>query len=163
MKAVYPGTFDPITNGHIDIIKRAVQIFDHLVIAVAANEDKSPLFSDMERSQMAKNALSPLAEQYNIEIVNFSGLLVDFAKHLSCKAIIRVLRAVSDFEYEFQMSCMNSRLDNNIQTIFLPASDNAHFISSRFVKQIAKLNGDISSLVPDSIAKVLTAKLSTSS
>ena len=163
MKAVYPGTFDPITNGHIDIIKRAVQIFDNLVIAVAANEDKSPLFSEMERSQMAKNALSPLAEQYNIEIVNFSGLLVDFAKHLSCKAIIRGLRAVSDFEYEFQMSCMNSRLDNYIQTIFLPASDNAHFISSRFVKQIAKLNGDISSLVPDSIAKVLTAKLSTSS
>jgi pantetheine-phosphate adenylyltransferase len=159
MKAIYPGTFDPITNGHVDIIKRAVKIFDHLIVAIAENNEKNPLFTQAERLAITQETLKPLSVNCVIEVVSFKGLLVGFAQEQEAATIIRGLRAISDFEYEFQMSCMNSRLNSDIQTIFLPASDNAHFISSRFVKQIAKLGGDISSLVPKNVETSLKNKL----
>ncbi|MBL6621176.1 MAG: pantetheine-phosphate adenylyltransferase [Rickettsiales bacterium] len=157
-KALYAGTFDPITNGHLDIIKRAKLIFPNLTIAVANNQNKNPLFTATERVDLIKKTLASNPELANIEVIDFNGLLVDLAKERNIKILIRGLRAVSDFEYEFQMSCMNSKLSPNIQTIFLPASENAHFISSRFVKQIASFHGDISDLVPNAILTELKNK-----
>ncbi len=157
-KALYAGTFDPITNGHLDIIKRAKLIFPDLTIAVANNKNKNPLFTANERVDLIKKTLISNPELANIEVIDFNGLLVDLAKEKNIKILIRGLRAVSDFEYEFQMSCMNSKLSPNIQTIFLPASENAHFISSRFVKQIASFHGDISDLVPNAILTELKNK-----
>ena len=157
--AIYPGTFDPITVGHIDIIKRASSVFDQLIIAIADNQNKKPLFSLKERENLVKKSLEEVTINKNISIVSFSGLLVDFAKKNQAKVIIRGLRAVSDFEYEFQMSCMNTKLDPEIQTIFLAASDHVQFISSRFVKQIALLNGDISALVTKNIISDIKHKL----
>ena len=157
--AIYPGTFDPITVGHIDIIKRASSVFDQLIIAIADNQNKKPLFSLKERENLVKKSLQEVTISKNIRIVSFSGLLVDFAKKNQAKVIIRGLRAVSDFEYEFQMSCMNTKLDPEIQTIFLAASDHVQFISSRFVKQIALLNGDISALVTKNIISDIKQKL----
>jgi len=160
VKAIYPGTFDPITVGHIDIIKRAAQIFDDLTIGIAANPSKNPLFSIEERKNFVEKALENEKNLKKLNIVGFSGLLVDYAQENGITVLIRGLRAISDFEYEFQMSCMNTKLNSNIQTIFLPASDNVQFISSRFVKQIASLNGDISQLVPPTVEKSLKSKFS---
>jgi len=157
-KALYAGTFDPITNGHLDIIKRAKLIFPDLTIAVANNKNKNPLFTAAERVDLIKKTLASNPELTNIEVIDFNGLLVDLAKEKNIKILIRGLRAVSDFEYEFQMSCMNSKLASDIQTIFLPASENAHFISSRFVKQIASFHGDITDLVPNAILTELKNK-----
>ena len=157
-KALYAGTFDPITNGHLDIIKRAKLIFPNLTIAVANNKNKNPLFTAAERVDLIKKTLASNPELTNIEVIDFNGLLVDLAKEKNIKILIRGLRAVSDFEYEFQMSCMNSKLASDIQTIFLPASENAHFISSRFVKQIASFHGDITDLVPNAILTELKNK-----
>ena len=157
-KALYAGTFDPITNGHLDIIKRAKLIFPDLTIAVANNKNKNPLFTATERVDLIKKTLASNPELANIEVIDFNGLLVDLAKEKNIKILIRGLRAVSDFEYEFQMSCMNSKLASDIQTIFLPASENAHFISSRFVKQIASFHGDITDLVPNAILTELKNK-----
>lgn len=151
IKALYPGTFDPITVGHVDIIKRAVSIFDELIVAVANNPSKQPLFSLEDRKSMVIQSLKDEKLIDNVKIVSFNGLLVELAKQHNVKVLIRGLRAISDFEYEFQMSCMNAKLNSDIQTIFLAASDNVQFISSRFVKQIAMLNGDISSLVTKNI------------
>jgi pantetheine-phosphate adenylyltransferase len=158
IRAIYPGTFDPITIGHIDIIKRASLIFDELIIAIADNQNKKPLFSLAERHELVKKSLTTTSLS-NVKIVTFSSLLVDLAQKHQAKILIRGLRAVSDFEYEFQMSCMNSKLNKDIQTIFLAASDNVQFISSRFVKQIALLNGDISALVTPNIISDITKKL----
>lgn len=156
--AIYPGTFDPITFGHLDIIKRALKIVDRLVIAVAKDTSKNPLFSVAQRVKLARQEVAHLNENNNIEVVGFEGLLIDFAHQKNSDIIIRGLRAVSDFEYEFQMFGMNSRLDPSIQTIFLPACESAHFIASRLVKEVARLGGDISSFVSKNVEQKLLAK-----
>lgn len=153
---IYPGTFDPITVGHMDIIKRAMHVVDKLIIAVALDTGKEPAFELATRGKLVEEDLKQLGtDAKRIEVKTFSGLLVDFAQENGSHIIIRGLRAVSDFEYEFQMACMNSRLKPNIETVFLTASEDTHFISSRFVKQIARLGGDISSFVSPNVAKHL--------
>ena len=155
---IYPGTFDPITMGHIDIIKRAVKIVDRLIIAVAVDTAKTPIFSLDDRALMVRkdvNALLSKHEAANIEVVGFEGLLVNFAAEHKASLIIRGLRAVSDFEYEFQMSGMNAKLNPNIQTVFLPASEHTHFIASSFVKEISKLGGNVDGLVSKNVEKNL--------
>jgi pantetheine-phosphate adenylyltransferase len=142
---VYPGTFDPITLGHVDIIKRAVKIVDKLIIAVAVDTAKTPIFSLQERVAMVKADVKTIDAK--IEVVGFEGLLVNFTKDNNAAIIIRGLRAVSDFEYEFQMSGMNTKMNPEIQTVFLPASESTHFIASRFVKEIVRLGGDVDGLV----------------
>lgn len=151
--AVYPGTFDPITAGHLDIIKRALKICDKLIIAIAADTAKTPIFSVKERVLMVENDVELL--NGTIEVKGFEGLLVNFAKENGASVIIRGLRAVSDFEYEFQMSGMNSKLNPEIQTVFLPASEVTHFIASKFVKQIVNLGGDVKGLVSDAVKEKL--------
>jgi len=151
-KAIYPGTFDPVTNGHIDIIKRACKIFDKIIVAVADNKDKNTMFNLQKRVELMKKATRNLEK---VEVASFSSLLVDFAKEKECKIIIRGLRAVSDFEYELQMGYANKSLDSEIDTIYLmPNLENA-FISSSVVRSILKYNGDVSHLVPKEIIKDL--------
>jgi pantetheine-phosphate adenylyltransferase len=147
---LYPGTFDPVTNGHIDIISRAARLVDRLVVGVAANIGKSPLFPLEERVELVQAEVAAIAERSGtlIDVVPFDGLLVGFAGSLGANVIVRGLRAVSDFDYEFQMAGMNYRLDAAIETVFLMASERHQFISSRFVKEIARLGGDVSSFVP---------------
>jgi pantetheine-phosphate adenylyltransferase len=147
---LYPGTFDPITNGHMDIIGRAARMFDRLVVGVAENIGKSPLFPIAERVALVQAELAALEERTgtSIEVRPFSSLLIHFAHAVGANVIVRGLRAVSDFDYEFQMAGMNYRLDSNIETVFLMASERHQFISSRFVKEIAQLGGDITSFVP---------------
>ena len=143
--AVYPGTFDPFTNGHKDLVQRASSnIFDKVYICVAENSKKDTLFSLSERIHLAEKSLHEIK---NIEVIGFSGLLVDFAEKLNAKVILRGLRVVSDFEYEFQMSSMNKKLNNNIESIFLTPSESYAFLSSSLVKEIAELGGDISKFV----------------
>lgn len=154
--AIYPGTFDPITNGHADIIARAGKIVDELILGVSTSYNKSPMFSVKERCLMAQIYLEKYNMGPNVRVMNFDGLLVNFAKKIGAQFIIRGLRAISDFEYEFQMACMNSRLDENIETVFLPASEKNQFISSRLVKEIASMSGNISSFViPEIQQKVI--------
>ncbi len=157
--AIYPGTFDPITLGHVDIIKRASALFDHLIIGVAKDNSKNPMFSIVERAEMVMNEIKNLENKDKITVENFEGLLIKFAQKKSCKIIIRGLRAVSDFEYEFQMYGMNYKLDNTIQTIFLPASENHHFIASKLVKEIAILGGDISYFVSQNVKEKINKNL----
>ena len=147
---LYPGTFDPVTNGHIDIIARGARLVDNLVIGVAANIGKGPLFPLDERVALVVAETEAIAARTGtrIEVVSFDGLLVAFARQVGANVIVRGLRAVSDFDYEFQMAGMNYRLDPMIETVFLMASERHQFISSRFVKEIARLGGDISSFVP---------------
>lgn len=158
---IYPGTFDPVTVGHLDIIGRSLNVVDKLIIAVAEDTAKTPLFSLEERTNMVQNDINTLFtdDRERVHVVGFSGLLVDFAKKEKSGLIIRGLRAISDFEYEFQMSCMNSRLNPNIETIFLPASENTHFIASRFVKEVARLDGNVTGLVSNYVAEKLRVKL----
>jgi pantetheine-phosphate adenylyltransferase len=156
MIAVYPGTFDPITLGHLDIIKRATRIADRLIIAVARNAGKSPLFSTDERVQMVQDELESLQTNgAQLEVRSFDNLLMHFCEDVGAKLILRGLRAVSDFEYEFQMAGMNTRLNAQIETVFLMASERQQFISSRFVKEIGRLGGDISSFVSPRVATIL--------
>lgn len=158
--AIYPGTFDPITFGHLDIIKRAIGIVDNLIIAVAKDNAKMPLFSLDERAEIIKQEIKIFgAAAAKISVIKFEGLLVDFAAKQNATIIIRGLRAVSDFEYEFQMSAMNSKLNSEIQTIFLPASENHHFTASKLVKEIARLGGDISKFVSKDVVSKLQKKL----
>jgi len=147
---IYPGTFDPVTNGHIDIISRAAAVLHRLVIGVSESIGKAPLFSLDERVELVRAETEAVAERAGIEIEvrPFRSLLVDFARETGASVIIRGLRAVADFDYEFQMAGMNYRLDSGIETVFLMASEHHQFISSRFVKDIAALGGDISSFVP---------------
>jgi pantetheine-phosphate adenylyltransferase len=158
---VYPGTFDPITNGHTDIIRRATKVVDHLVVAVAENAGKAPLFSAAERLDVVKDEVTALGPEYSerIEIVSFGNLLVNFAQSIGATVIIRGLRAVSDFEYEFQMVGMNARLNPEIETVFLMASDKHQFISSKLVKEIGELGGDISQFVSAPVAVSVMARL----
>src|ERR1700758_2260675 len=151
---IYPGTFDPITNGHTDIIRRAVKVVDRLVIGVARNDGKGPLFATDERGEILRDELPYLenGDAERIEVRAFDTLLVNFAQVVGAKVIIRGLRAVSDFEYEFQMAGMNARLNPEIETVFLMASDRYQFISSRFVKEIGALGGDVSHFVSPRVA-----------
>jgi pantetheine-phosphate adenylyltransferase len=161
---VYPGTFDPVTNGHMDIIARAARVVDHLIVGIAANDGKEPLFPIKERAAMVKEEIDRLAPDVSqrIEVRQFDILLVDFAEKAGARFIIRGLRAVSDFEYEFQMASMNARLNPKVETVFLMASDKHQFISSRFVKEIGRLGGDIghfvSPAVKDRVIKRLAGK-----
>jgi pantetheine-phosphate adenylyltransferase len=147
---VYPGTFDPVTNGHVDIIHRAARILDRLVVGVAKSPGKGPLFPLEERVELVTAETRPIAEKTGcrIEVVPFEGLLVGFAREVGASVIVRGLRAVTDFDYEFQMAGLNRRLDPEVELVFLMASEGNHFISSRFVKEIARLGGDITSFVP---------------
>ena len=154
--AVYPGTFDPFTNGHRDLVQRAASnIFDKVYICVAENSRKDTLFSLDERIELAKKSLSEIE---NIEVIGFNGLLVDFAKELKAKVILRGLRVVSDFEYEFQMSSMNKILNNGIESIFLTPSESYAFLSSSLVKEIAELGGDVSEFVSKEVKEAIQRK-----
>ena len=150
---LYPGSFDPITNGHIDIIKRSLRVVDKLVIGIAVHVGKTGLFSLKERENLVISDIKKLGLEELVEVRSFEGLLVNYAKEIDAKIIIRGLRAVTDFEYEFQMTGMNSRLDSNIETVFLMASENQQFISSRLVKEIFMFGGDISSFVSSNVLK----------
>ncbi|HZT87234.1 MAG TPA: pantetheine-phosphate adenylyltransferase [Stellaceae bacterium] len=155
---IYPGTFDPITNGHTDIISRAAMIVDRLVVGVARNDGKGPLFSTDERVEIVREEIDNLPDRdlaSRIEVRAFETLLMHFAESVDACVIIRGLRAVSDFEYEFQMTGMNARLNPRIQTVFLMATDRYQFISSRFVKEIGGLGGDISHFVSPRVARRL--------
>lgn len=147
---VYPGTFDPVTNGHLDVIARAARLVDRLVVGVAINAGKGPLFPLDERVELVKSETDRIAAAVGSEIlvVPFTGLLIDFARQSQARMIIRGLRAVSDFDYEFQMAGMNHRLAPDVETVFLMASETNQFISSRFVKEVATLGGDVTSFVP---------------
>jgi pantetheine-phosphate adenylyltransferase len=159
--ALYPGTFDPVTKGHLDIIGRAARLVDRLVIGVAANAGKGPLFTVGERVAMLEAAIAPIASRNGtvIEVHAFDSLLIHFARRIEARLIVRGLRAVSDFEYEFQMAGMNARLAPGIETVFLMASEGVHFISSRFVKEIARLAGDISPFVTPEVLDRVAAKV----
>jgi len=149
--AIYPGSFDPITNGHVDVIKRALKMFDKVIIAVGENKDKNYSFSAGERIEMVKDATKDL----NVEVGEFTGLLVDFAKKNKANVIIRGLRAVSDFDYEFQSALMNRKLDENIETIFIMTRGMYIYLSSSVVKEVASLGGDLKGMVPENIEKEL--------
>lgn len=152
---LYPGSFDPVTNGHIDVARRAAGIFDRVVITVAVNAEKSPLFTVDERIELLRAACSDIP---NIEVSGFSGLLVNALDQYDASAVIRGLRAVSDFEYEFQMALMNRELNQKCETLFMMPSPEYSFVSSRLIKEIAKCGGDISSFVPPVVAESVKRK-----
>ncbi len=154
-KAIYPGSFDPVTNGHLDVIERARKLFDEVIVAVAHNDEKQPLFSLKERLDLLGETAGEID---NVRIAQFKGLLVDFARAQKAGAVIRGLRAVSDFEFEFQMALMNRKLDAAVETIFLMPKEEYTYLSSQIVKEIARLGGDISSFVPTCVAKALNRK-----
>lgn len=153
--AVYPGTFDPVTNGHIDLVERSLRIFDEVIVGIAANPKKQPLFSLDERISMFKDATSRFK---HLVIEGFDGLLVDYIKRKEAVATIRGLRAVSDFEYEMQMALMNRRLDSMIETVFMMPSEEYSFITATIVKEVASYGGDVSSLVPKVVVERLKKK-----
>ena len=154
--AIYPGSFDPLTNGHLDVVQRAAKLFDRVIVAVAKNESKHALFTLAERVTLVKNAVKDLP---NVEADSFDGLLVEYVKAKNAQVIVRGLRAVSDFEFEFQLALMNRKLDENIEAIFMMPKDTYTFLSSRIVKEIARLNGDISQFVPPNVQAALVKKL----
>lgn len=156
IKALYPGTFDPVTNGHIDIIERAAKIFPELIIAVATNEVKRPFLSLETRIELLKLSTMHLP---GVQVLGFKNLLIDFVKQQGAKVILRGLRAVSDFEYEFQLAGMNRKLSKEIETIFLTPSENQMFISSTLVREIASLKGDVSQFVPDCVVEALAQRI----
>jgi pantetheine-phosphate adenylyltransferase len=154
-KAVYPGTFDPITNGHLDIIERTASLFNKVYILVAINPGKTPLFTLDERIEMIRCATRHLA---NVETVTYDGLLVDFAKEKGVKIIVRGLRAISDFEYELQMAMMNKKLNPDVDTLFMAPNENFTYLNSTIVKQVASFGGDISKFVPPCVRKYFRGK-----
>ena len=154
--AIYPGTFDPVTNGHIDLIKRAQEIFSDVIVAVAQNPHKKPLFSAKERVVMLKKATASLK---GVEVTEFQGLVVDYARKRKAKVLIRGLRMLSDFEYEFQMALTNRKLSPDIETIFLMPHESYSYLSSKLLKETASLGANLSSFVPDFVEKELKKKL----
>ena len=153
--AVYPGSFDPVTNGHLDIITRGLAVFDAVIIAILVNPQKHPLFTVEERVALIREAYKGEAR---VRVDTFSGLLVDYAEKVGASVIVRGLRAVSDFEYEFQMALMNRRLDPNIETVFMAPADGYSYVSSRLVKEVFQLGGDVSALVPKLVERRLREK-----
>ena len=158
-RAVYPGTFDPVTNGHVSLIDRASQIFDELIVAVASNAGKNPLFSYKQRVDLMKETVKGRGNGFKIEVVGFNGLTADFVCKVKAQAIIRGLRAVSDFEYEFQMALMNRKLARDVETVFLMPALSWVYLSSSLVKDVARNGGDIESLVPAVVARAMKKKL----
>ena len=155
-RAIYPGSFDPVTNGHLDVIERAAKLFDEVIVAVAVNEQKSSLFTADERAELLAGAV---AGWKNVRVSRFDGLLVAFASQQGANAVVRGLRAVSDFEFEFQMALMNRKLDEQIETIFLMPAEKYTYLSSRIVKEISRLGGNVDAFVPASVAAALRGKL----
>jgi len=155
--AIYPGSFDPLTNGHLDVVQRAAKLFDRVVVAVAENEGKNPLFTLNERLALVKKSIVHLP---NVEADSFECLLVEYVVSRKAQAIVRGLRAISDFEFEFQLALMNRKLNENIETIFMMPKDTYTFLSSRIVKEIARLGGDVGSFVPAHVQTALTKKFS---
>ena len=156
---LYPGTFDPATNGHLDIIGRAVKLVDKLVIGVAINREKGPLFSLEERVEIIREETIECAKIAEIEVLPFDNLTIQFARQVGAQVVVRGLRAVADFEYEFQMTAMNQQLDREIETVFLMADPRHQAVASRLVKEIARLGGDINGFVPPGVAERLLAKV----
>ncbi|MCC7156384.1 MAG: pantetheine-phosphate adenylyltransferase [Bryobacterales bacterium] len=156
IRAIYPGSFDPITNGHLDLIHRGASHFDQLVVAVLINDEKQALFSVQERMEMLRDAVKGLS---NVEVDSFNGLLVDYTARKKASVVIRGIRAISDYEYELQMALMNRRLAPDIETMFMMSGEAYSFISSRLVKEVFRLGGDITGLVPPSVATRLKQRL----
>jgi pantetheine-phosphate adenylyltransferase len=154
--AVYPGTFDPITNGHLDILRRALALFDRVIVTIAVNQRKQPLFSVDERIQFIKDALPEYGSR--LEFSSFDGLLVDFCRSRNATVIVRGLRALADFEYEFQFSHMNRRLAPEVDSVFLMTDERNHYVSSSLVKEVASLGGDVTGLVPAAVVTALSEK-----
>ena len=152
---IYPGSFDPFTHGHLDLVQRAARLFDQVIVAIARNETKSPLFSPKERVEFARVSTRDLP---NVTVDAFDGLLVDYVERRGGQAVIRGLRAVSDFEFEFQLALMNRKLNERIETIFMMPKETYTFLSSRIVKEIARLGGDVSAFVPPEVAAALRRK-----
>ena len=154
-RAIYPGSFDPVTNGHLDVIERAAKLFDEVIVAVAINDQKSSLFTAAERVSLITGSVSAFE---NVRVTQFHGLLVEFARAQGATAVIRGLRAVSDFEFEFQMALMNRKLDQHIETLFLMPAESYTYLSSRIVKEISRLGGNVAAFVPASVALALREK-----
>ena len=155
-RAIYPGSFDPVTNGHLDVIQRASRLFDEVIVAIAYNDVKNPFFTSDERLDLLEGTISTVK---NVKVMQFEGLLVDFAKNQGATAIVRGLRAISDFEFEFQMALMNRKLEDSVETIFLMPKEDYTYLSSRIVKEIARLGGNVEAFVPHSVATALKSKL----
>ena len=153
--AIYPGTFDPVTNGHIDILERALKLFDKVIITIARNTVKNPLFTEKERITLLRQATKGLK---NVEVASFEGLLVDYVQKRNAIAVVRGLRAMTDFEYELQMALMNRKLDEKMETVFLMPNEKYTYLSSNFVREIARLGGDVSTFVPPVVLKALQQK-----
>jgi pantetheine-phosphate adenylyltransferase len=160
VNAIYPGTFDPPTNGHLDLITRGSRIFSHLTVAILINPVKNPLFTVEERVEMLTEATMPLS---NVSVATFDGLMVDFAKRQGAAAVLRGIRAISDYEHEFQMALMNRRLAPEIETVFLQPAGRYSFVSSRMVKEVFSFGGDITGLVPPNVLKRLRQRISNGS
>ncbi len=156
-RAIYPGSFDPITNGHLDVIQRAAKLFDEVIVAVAFNEQKRSLFPVEERVALIRENVAPFP---NVRVARFDGLLVEFARAQGASAVVRGLRAVSDFEFEFQMALMNRKLEPEIETIFMMPAEKYTYLSSRIVKEIGRLGGNVDVFVPESVAAALRQKFS---
>ncbi len=156
--AIYPGTFDPVTHGHTDLVARAARVFDKVIVAIAESPHKKPLFSLQRRIEMVEGVLEDMD---NVEVVGFDTLLIEFATEMGANVLIRGLRAVSDFEYEFQLASMNRHLHPEIETLFLTPDENYSFISSSLVKEIARLGGDVSSFVSDTVSEALKVEFGT--
>ena len=159
LRALYPGTFDPPTNGHVDLIQRGAKLFEHLTVGILKNPVKNPLFTVDERVEMLIEATSALG---NVSIATFDGLMVDFARQQEAKAVLRGIRAISDYEHEFQMALMNRRLAPEIETVFLQPAGRYSFVSSRMVKEVFSFGGDISGLVPPNVLKRLRSRIAKS-
>jgi len=156
VRAIYPGTFDPPTNGHLDLIQRGAKLFEHLTVAILTNPVKNPLFTVEERAEMLKEVTGALG---NVSIATFDGLMVEFARRQSATAVLRGIRAISDYEHEFQMALMNRRLAPEIETVFLQPSGRYSFISSRMVKEVFSFGGDVTSLVPANVLERLRGRM----